>query len=247
MRKVTVSLLLALAISGIGISHGYAQITWEKYTGGWSWEQNQTFMSELIQSVHQFFGNAVGAYVSQSNTPLTHQDVAVARPTVPPEKWALISTQFFGGPATGEYSRGTILDGHFRVYAFFTGGSGPVTAFVTPIHKTNIVAAAIVGNNCSALAPKEIGDAAAFKKHFGSKCQLSTVTVFFKDKLDFNPKIRDVLSKLMSSLPLSECRASPAYSRGTLENKLYVSKYGHEPPRCRVPVNVEFLDQLSNE
>ncbi len=242
MKKTIFVVLWVLSISGLGLSCANAQIKWEQDTAGWSWVQDQTFWSELTLSLHEFFGDAVGAFLLQPFN-VSH--------TAPAKKWALISTQFLqGGTEKGTWDRGTIINGQWRLYAFSTG-SGVTTAFVTPIHDTRVVAAAMDAGEYRHFAPTDLDDQTAFMSHvlnglcgpLDMKCQRADITIFFKDKFDFNPQISHALRKLMSKSILSSCKQLrvDAIKMG------YVSKYGKPPPHCRVRVDIMFVNELPHE
>lgn len=242
MKKTVLVVLWVMAVSWLGLSCANAQVKWEQDSGSpWSWFQSQTLWNELTQSVHEFFGTAVGAFLTQSlNTPHT----------IPPREWALISTQFLRGAGeSGTWNRGTVLNGQWQLYAFSTG-SGITTAFVTRIHDTRVVAAAMAASEYRRLPLADLNNTSAFRARvlnglcepFDAKCQRAGVTIFFKDKFDFNPEISNLLKKIMSQALLSECE-----QLRTDVNSAYSAKYGTPPPQCHVRADITFVNQLPHE
>lgn len=169
---------------------------------------------------------------------------------VPMRKWALLSTQFLRGTGErGTWIRGTVLNGQWRLYAFSTG-SGIPTAFVTQVNDTRVVAAAMTASEDGRLPLADVDNAAAFRARvlngqcgpFDAKCRRANVTIFFKDKFDFNPEIRDVLKEVVSQALMRECKKLRADV-----NSGYLAEYGTPPPKCRVKVDIEFVNQLPHE
>jgi hypothetical protein len=250
MRKLRTSLLVASFVSVLGACYANAgvqtgsyaqtdtQIKWEKYRAGWTWDQNQTFMDELRLSLKQFFGNSIGAYFEQ--LPESHH-------RIPLSKWALISTQFLDNQRVGNYGKGTILNGQWELYEF-SDGTAPLTAWVTPVNSTTVVAAAINGSSCGLVKATVVADPAAFKKRFTNPdCFKPLVTIFFKDKFSYNKAIRNVLIRQMSQDLIRDCNHDLTHTPGADSYRFYVAKHGHPPPPCRIPWKVVTLNELPQE
>jgi hypothetical protein len=242
MKKTTLAVLWVLAASGLGLSCANAQVKWEEDSGRpLSRIEGHMFWNELTQSVDDFFGKAVGAFLAQSPD--------IAHP-VPMRKWALLATQFLHGTGErGSWIRGTVLDGQWRLYALSTS-SGIPTAFVTQANDTRVVAAAMTASEDGRLPLADVDNAAAIRARvlneqcgpFDAKCRRANVTIFFKDKFDFNPQIRDVLTQVVSQALMRDCKQLRADV-----NSAYLAEYGTPPPKCQMKVDIEFVNQLPHE
>ncbi|HEU0276645.1 MAG TPA: hypothetical protein VFQ95_02310 [Rhodanobacteraceae bacterium] len=243
MRMTFVSLAAAVLLLGTGAAHASDQVNWDTVSPIAPWYSNHEFTSTLNRSLIDFFGNAVGMYFTKPTDTPTGQAKAFAEDT----QWHLISSQFYGPPGMHiDPRKGTILNGQWEIYAYEQEDDGaPISAFVTPINSTKVVAAMIVHVHCAAphLSAHAMTDRAKVQANF-HQCEsrstyppIGMVTVFFKNKFSVNPQIRDALLAYATKPSVKLCRAG------------VTAMYAPEPvpraiaKRCRMRWKVKLLDQ----
>ncbi len=211
MRMTFVSLAAAVLLLGTGAAHAGDQVKWDTVSPIEPWYHNGEFTSTLNRSLRDFFGNAVGIYFTKPTDMPTGQAKAFAEDT----QWHLISSQFYGPPGMHiDPRKGTILNGQWKLYAYEDqDDGGPISAFVTPLNSTKIVAAVIVSEYCSAspLSAHALADAARVRAYL-HQCEptstylpLSLVTIFFKNAFSVNPQIRDALLAYAAKPTRKQC------------------------------------------
>jgi hypothetical protein len=197
-----------------------------------TWYGNDVFMRELDQSIAAFFGDSVGTYVPVD-------EYGKLRPAQQTEK-AKIGNQFLSVFGHGGPGMHTLPDGN-TLYEYFAPHDGQLrVAIVTPKYDTSILAAAVTHWTCGSLPAADIHDAAAVEANY--QCNKPTVTVFFKDQASVNSVIRSELVKWGMSIWLPSCETDILHNTKSLEHKIYVARYGKQPPSCHARYKVLTLN-----
>lgn len=243
MRMTFVSLAAVVLLLGTGAAHAGDQVKWDTVSPIAPWYFNHEFTSTLNGSLRDFFGNAVGVYFTKPTDTPTGQAKAFAEDT----QWHLISSQFYGPPGMHIAPRkGTILNGQWEIYAYEDQDDGaPISAFVTPINSTKVVAAMIIHVYCAAphLSARAMTDPAKVQANFHQCESMSTyppigmATVFFKSRFSVNSQIRDALLAYAAppSIKICEFGVKAMYAPEPVPRAI--------AKRCRIRWKVVLLDK----